>query len=87
MVESDSGTPGTGFGGAAQWGLASLVIGCTLLLAACATLVFNVLLFRTGPAGIETGPMDGDVGDENSAAHCVCRRGCGGRSVVGVGGQ
>jgi hypothetical protein len=47
--------PVTGFTNAAQWGLASLLIGCTLLLAACGTLIFNVLLFRAGPAGIPTG--------------------------------
>jgi hypothetical protein len=49
---SDIRTPSTGFTGAAQWGLASLLIGCTLLIAGCVVLGFNVLLFRGGPAGI-----------------------------------
>jgi len=44
-----------GFTSAAQWGLASLLIGCTLLLAACVTLGFNVVLFHAGPRGIPTG--------------------------------
>jgi hypothetical protein len=48
--------PFTGFTSAAQWGLASLLIGCTLLVAACVTLVFNILLFRTGRAGIPVAP-------------------------------
>jgi hypothetical protein len=51
-ADSDLRVSGTGFTSAAQWGLASLLIGCTLLVAACGVLVFNVLLFRTGPAGI-----------------------------------
>jgi hypothetical protein len=42
-------------GDAAQWGLASLLIGGVLILASCITLVFNVLLWRTGPAGIPIG--------------------------------
>jgi drug/metabolite transporter (DMT)-like permease len=50
----DSRGPGSGFSGAVQWGLASLLIGCTLLIAACVLLVFNVVLFRAGPAGIPT---------------------------------
>jgi drug/metabolite transporter (DMT)-like permease len=52
---TDIRTPVAGFTCAAQWGLASLLIGCTLLVAACVLLVFNVLLFRGGPAGIPTG--------------------------------
>jgi len=44
----------TGFTSAVQWGLASLLIGCTLLVAACVVLVFNVLLFHGGPGGIPT---------------------------------
>jgi hypothetical protein len=51
---ADGHAPVTGFTSAVQWGLASLLIGCTLLLAACVVLVFNVLLFRGGPAGIPT---------------------------------
>jgi hypothetical protein len=47
--------PLPGFTGAAQWGLASVLVGCTLLVAACVLLVFNVLLFRAGPAGIQIG--------------------------------
>jgi hypothetical protein len=54
VSRSDIRAPITGFTSAAQWGLASVLIGCTLLLAACVTLVFNVLLFRGGPAGIPT---------------------------------
>jgi hypothetical protein len=54
-AQADIRTPNTGFTNAAQWGLASLFIGCTLLLAACIILVFNVLLFRGGPAGIPVG--------------------------------
>jgi hypothetical protein len=49
---SDIRTPNIGFTSAAQWGLASLLIGCTLLIAGCVVLAFNVLLFRGGPAGI-----------------------------------
>lgn len=33
---SDIRTPNTGFTGGAEWGLASLLIGCTLLIAGCA---------------------------------------------------
>src|ERR1700722_8438415 len=51
---ADIRAPIPGFSGAAQWGLASLLIGCTLLVAACVILVFNVILFRAGPAGIPT---------------------------------
>ncbi len=47
--------PVVGFTNAAQWGLASLLIGCTLLLASSVTLVFNVVLFRAGASGIPTG--------------------------------
>lgn len=36
-------------------GLAGLLIGCTLLVSACALMVFNVLLFRGGLRGI---PID-----------------------------
>src|SRR5262245_14280849 len=53
-AHADVRVPLTGFTSAAQWGLASLLIGCTVLMAACVTLVFNVLLFRGGPAGIPT---------------------------------
>ena len=34
------------------WGLAGLLIGCTLLISACALLVFNVLLFIQGMRGV-----------------------------------
>lgn len=54
-AKADVRAPQAGFTSAAQWGLASLLLGCTLLLAACVTLVFNVVLFRGGPDGIPTG--------------------------------
>jgi hypothetical protein len=54
-ISADAHTHPPGFTSAAQWGLASLLIGCTLVVAGCVTLVFNVLLFRSGPAGIPTG--------------------------------
>jgi hypothetical protein len=44
----------TGIDGAVSWGLASLLIGCTVLLAGCTTMVFAVLLFRAGPSGLPT---------------------------------
>jgi hypothetical protein len=47
-----AGPSAHGFTSAAQWGLAALLIGCTLLVVGCVTLVFNVLLFRGGPVGI-----------------------------------
>jgi hypothetical protein len=53
--QADVRVPSTGFTSAAQWGLASLLLGCTLLVAAGVLLVFNVLLFRGGPFGIPTG--------------------------------
>lgn len=37
------------------WGLAALLIGCTLLVSACVLMVFNILLFRGGLMGI---PLD-----------------------------
>ncbi len=37
------------------WGLASLMIGCTLLPSACVLLAFNVVLFRTGFSNIPIG--------------------------------
>ena len=53
MVDSDTPTPVSGFGSAAQWGLASLLIGCTLLMASWTTMVFNALRARGGlPEGI-----------------------------------
>jgi hypothetical protein len=36
----------------AQWGLASLLIGAVLILAALMTLIFNVLLWQSGPRGM-----------------------------------
>lgn len=54
-AQPDFRAPITGFTSAVQWGLASVVIGCTLLVAACVVLVFNVLLFRGGPADIPIG--------------------------------
>ena len=34
------------------WGLAALLIGCTLLISSCALMVFNVILFQGGLRGI-----------------------------------
>jgi hypothetical protein len=53
MGDADVRTP-VGFGRAAQWGLGSLLIGCTVLLASCVTMVFNVQVFHGGPSGIHT---------------------------------
>jgi hypothetical protein len=36
----------------AQWGLASLLIGAVLIVAALTTLIFNVILWKSGPSGI-----------------------------------
>jgi hypothetical protein len=43
-----SSTPGD----AAQWGAAGLAIGGVVLIASCTVLVFNILFWRSGPAGI-----------------------------------
>jgi hypothetical protein len=48
---SDRGSSVLGSG----WGLAGLLIGCTLLMSACVLMVFNILLFRGGLRGI---PLD-----------------------------
>jgi hypothetical protein len=40
-----------------QWGLASLVIGGVLLIDASITLVFNTLLWWSGPAGLPMVPV------------------------------
>jgi hypothetical protein len=53
--QPDVRTPITGFTSAVQWGLASVLIGCTVLVTASVVLVFNVLLFHGGPVGIPTG--------------------------------
>jgi hypothetical protein len=37
----------------AQWGLASLVIGSVLILAALITLIFNVVLWQSSPRSIQ----------------------------------
>jgi hypothetical protein len=47
---------GTTTGDGAQWGLASLIIGGVLLLDAPITLVFNALLWRSGPSGLPIVP-------------------------------
>jgi hypothetical protein len=39
-------------GGAVQWGLASVLLGCTVLVGSLVLLVFNILLFRGGAQGI-----------------------------------
>jgi hypothetical protein len=36
----------------AQWGLASLLIGSVLIVAALITLIFNVMLWQSGPRGL-----------------------------------
>jgi hypothetical protein len=41
--------------GGAAWGLAGLAIGCTLLVAACVLMVFNVILFSLAPDNV---PLD-----------------------------
>lgn len=38
---------------ASEWGLASVLIGCTMVLAAPTTMVFNVLLWHFGPANLD----------------------------------
>src|SRR5690349_1654431 len=40
----------------AQWGLASLLIGAALIIAAPVALIFNVLLWRSGPSGLAKVP-------------------------------
>jgi hypothetical protein len=51
-------SPGVG------WGLAALSIGCSLLISACVMMVFNVLLFQGGLAGIpkELAQIGGVIG-------------------------
>jgi hypothetical protein len=39
----------------AQWGLASLLIGAVLILAALTTLIFNLILWQSGPRGMPRG--------------------------------
>lgn len=53
MWDDDEPLPGAG--GPAAWGLAGLLIGCTLLLSACTLMVFNVILFLSGLNNI---PLD-----------------------------
>jgi hypothetical protein len=60
-------SPGTG------WGLAGLLIGCTLLVSSCVLMVFNELLFARGLQGI---PMD--------LAHAGAVIGVAGVAVLGV---
>jgi hypothetical protein len=43
------------FGASAQWGLAALLIGGVLIVASCTTLIFNILFWQAGPAGIPMG--------------------------------
>jgi hypothetical protein len=40
----------------AHWGLASLIIGAVLLLDSSIVLVFNTMLWRSGPAGLPIVP-------------------------------
>jgi hypothetical protein len=40
----------------AQWGLASLMIGAVLTLAVPVALIFNVVLWRSGPSGLPKVP-------------------------------
>ena len=55
MTEDEYAIPGPGsvsLSPAVGWGLAGLLIGCTLLLSACVLMVFNVLLFMRGMRGV-----------------------------------
>jgi len=55
MGEDDYGIPASGsvsLSPGTGWGLAGLLIGCTLLVSSCALMVFNVLLFSRGLWGI-----------------------------------
>jgi hypothetical protein len=56
MTDDDSDPPsargGVSLSPGTSWGLAALLIGCTLLISACALMVFNVILFRGGLGGI-----------------------------------
>ncbi|HVL12003.1 MAG TPA: hypothetical protein VM529_05530 [Gemmata sp.] len=49
---SPRGAGGVSLSAGVAWGLVALLIGCTLLISACALMVFNVILFRGGIAGI-----------------------------------
>jgi hypothetical protein len=40
----------------AEWGLASLMIGVVLILAAPVALIFNVVFWRSGPSGVPKVP-------------------------------
>jgi hypothetical protein len=40
----------------AQWGLASLLIGAVLILASLVALIFNVILWQSGPRGVPKVP-------------------------------
>jgi hypothetical protein len=56
MSEDDFHPPIGGFVGLdAAWGLAGLLIGCALLVSSCTLMVFNIVLFRGGLAGV---PLD-----------------------------
>jgi hypothetical protein len=52
VTDDDFVPPESRFPPGPAWGLAALLIGCTLLLSACVLMVFNVLLFRGGLGGI-----------------------------------
>jgi hypothetical protein len=49
---SSSARRGVSLSQGTSWGLAALLIGCALLISSCALMVFNIILFRGGLAGI-----------------------------------
>jgi hypothetical protein len=59
-----------GFG----WGLAALLIGCTLLMSACTLMVFNVILFMRGLMGIprDLAQIGGVIGMVSVALLGIC---------------
>ena len=56
MLDDDFGPPSTfTLSASVGGGLASLLIGCTLLVSACVLMVFNVILFTRGLANVPIG--------------------------------
>jgi hypothetical protein len=68
--EQNSVSLSAGFG----WGLAALLIGCSLLMSACMLMVFNVILFRSGMGGIprELAQIGGVIGMVSVALLGAC---------------
>jgi hypothetical protein len=68
QTESLSLTPGT------AWGLAALLVGCSLLISACALMVFNVTMFGIGLRGVnkEFDQPGGVIGALSVALLGVC---------------